>query len=78
MCMAVYSYVRHAYVVPAKVREGMGYHGTELADSCESHCECWESSPVPLREHPVLLTAELCLQLQKVNDRVPNVLPIFI
>lgn len=30
-----------------------------------THVECWRSTPVPLREQPVLLTAESSLQLSR-------------
>ena len=30
--------------------------GTQVKDSCEPLCGCWEVNPGPLEEHPVLLT----------------------
>ena len=42
---------------------GVRSSGTEVKDACELPCRCWELNPGPLEEQPVLLTAELSLQL---------------
>lgn len=39
-----------------------GAPGTGVTDGCEPSCGCWESSPDPLPQQPVLLTTEPALQ----------------
>jgi hypothetical protein len=38
--------------------ENVGSPVTEVIDSCELPCGCWELNPGPSEEQPVLLTAE--------------------
>ena len=42
--------------------EGGRSHGTELTDSCELPCGCWELNPGSVEEHSVLLSFEPSLQ----------------
>jgi hypothetical protein len=44
------------------VGEAVGSPGTGVTDRCELPCGCWELSPGPLEEQPVLLTTEPSLQ----------------
>ena len=43
---------------PERPEEGIKSVGNGITDSCEPLCGCWEWNPGPLREQPVLLTAE--------------------
>ena len=47
---------------PPTTYDRVGSPGTEITDSCEPPCECWELKPGPLEERSVLLTAEPSLQ----------------
>jgi hypothetical protein len=42
--------------------EDAGLPGTGVTGSCESLCRCWKLNPSPMKEHPVLLTAEPSFQ----------------
>ena len=54
-------------------KKSVGSLGTRVTDSCELSSVCWELNMVPLREQPVLLSAEpslkrtLCLLLLYVK-----------
>ena len=52
--------------------EGVGSTGTGVTDSCELLCGCWELNPAPLKEQPVLLTAEPSLQPPKGSFKLPT------
>lgn len=39
--------------------EGVRSPGREVTDSCELTCGYWELNPGPLKEQPVLLTADI-------------------
>jgi hypothetical protein len=47
--------------------EGARSPGTEVTDSCELPCGCWELNLGPLEEQPVLLTMEPSLQLRGMH-----------
>ena len=40
------------------------FPGTGITDSCKLPCGCWELNQVPLKEQPMVLTAEPSLQFQ--------------
>jgi hypothetical protein len=55
--------VFHLYVCmytqyPQNPDEGVRFHGTRVSDDYETPCVWWELSQSPLKEQPVLLTAE--------------------
>jgi E3 ubiquitin-protein ligase NEDD4 len=43
-------------LVLEEAEEGVGSLGTEVTDSFELPCGCWESNPGPPEEQPVLET----------------------
>jgi hypothetical protein len=46
---------------PLKMKEGITYPGTRIADGCEMLCVSWELSLGPLEEQLVLLITESLL-----------------
>ena len=40
---------------------------SKVTDGCEPPCGCWELSPGPLQEHPVLLTTKSSLQHPEIG-----------
>lgn len=53
----------HVCLVPVEAGEGARCPRTDVADSYELPCRFWELNLQLLKEKPVLLTAELSLQL---------------
>jgi hypothetical protein len=56
-------------------KEGLRSPGTEVTDSCEPPCGCWELNPDPLEEQPMPLRSVPFLQphfLLSVQFRIPN------
>ena len=49
------------FLVPKGSEEGIRSRGTEVTESCEPSCGCWELNPGLLQE--VFLTVEPSLQL---------------
>ena len=41
-----------------KLEEAIRHHRTRVTCSCDSPCGYWEQNPDPLKEQPVILTAE--------------------
>lgn len=65
MCVSVFlACMRITRCAPCLTRskEEITSLGTEVADSCEPPCGCWEAKPGPLEGQSVLLTAEPNLQ----------------
>ena len=62
MCVGVlncmYVCVPCARLLPTEARVGIESPGTEITDSCEPSCGCWELNSCLLEEQQVLLTAE--------------------
>ena len=58
-------YFMYIDVLPACVRES-DPSVTEVIDSCEPSCGCWELNMGPQEEQPVHLTAEPSLQHQHI------------
>lgn len=62
MCISILPmcvYVTHLYLVPLEARrEHWISLELELQTSCELPCGFWELNPVPLEEHPLLISAE--------------------
>lgn len=58
-CVSVYHL--HAWC-SKRPEEGIVFPGTEITDSCEQPCGCWQSNPDPPEEQPVLLTADSFFQ----------------
>lgn len=46
---------------PQRTEKNIRAPGTEITDSCELPCECWESDLDLLKEWPMLLTTEASL-----------------
>jgi hypothetical protein len=58
-CFAyTYIHVPCVYLESVEAREGVGSPETEVTDSCEPSCGCWEWKLGPLKEQPVFLAAE--------------------
>ena len=51
-------------VLPAILCVGVRSPGTRVTDGCKMTCGCWELNWGPLKEQPVLLTAEPSLHPQ--------------
>jgi hypothetical protein len=66
MCVGVlncmYVCVPCARLLPTEARVGIESPGTEITDSCEPSCGCWELNSCLLKKQQVLLTAEPYLQ----------------
>ena len=52
----------HMYAGSCRAETSIGSPGTEVIDSCELPCRCWELNPGHLEEQLVLLTPEPCTQ----------------
>jgi hypothetical protein len=50
--------LHHVCAASMEARGGMGFPGTEVTDSCELPCGCWEMNLCPLEEQSVLATAD--------------------
>lgn len=59
VCFARIVYLYHICAwYPERTKEGLRFPGTEVTNSCELPCVCWESNLDHLEEHPVLMTTE--------------------
>jgi hypothetical protein len=58
ICMSA-RHVCSTYTIQKRETESPG---TGVTDNCKLLCVCWELSPRPLEEQPVLFVAELSLQ----------------
>ncbi|XP_038177019.1 E3 ubiquitin-protein ligase NEDD4 isoform X7 [Arvicola amphibius] len=56
-----------------KTEEGVGSPGSEVTDSCEPPCGCWELNPGSLEEDHLLLSDDPYLQPHNDNTRVVRV-----
>jgi hypothetical protein len=62
-CTSLFSFFLNLFYTHACLCEGVRCPGTEVTDSCELPCGCWELDPGPLEEQQlILLTAEPSLQ----------------
>lgn len=62
VCMDVYALCVQC---PQSTEESLGWPGTGVTDNYELSWGCWESSPNPLVEQPVLLTIEPSFHLTR-------------
>lgn len=58
MCMYMCLHEVMCTVCVQKPRDVFRSSSTEVADSREPPCACWELNPSPLQEQPMLFTAE--------------------
>lgn len=56
-----------------KTEEGGGSPGSDVTDTCEPPCGCWELNPNSLEEEHVLFTADPYLELHNDDTRVVRV-----
>lgn len=59
--------VHHVCAVPSNARRGHQNPCNGVTEDCELPFGCWESSPGPLGEQPVLLTTKSSLQPLHLN-----------
>ncbi|GAB1294422.1 E3 ubiquitin-protein ligase NEDD4 [Apodemus speciosus] len=56
-----------------KTEEGGGSPGSDVTDTCDPPCGCWELNPNSLEEEHVLFTADPYLELHNDDTRVVRV-----
>lgn len=67
MCMTVLLPCMHVCLVPTDVGEGIRYHGTADACSCEPPCGFWEQSTGPLKQEKCAFNHRATFPAPKVH-----------
>jgi hypothetical protein len=71
VCLLICVYIT-CILCPQKPEEDVGCPGTGVTGGGELLCECWDTNPGPLKEHPVLST------MSCISSQIPTFISLYL